>query len=72
MLLLGEDRGRPYGVSAISSYLRPCGRPGSSPRPGRAGEVVVALDRVAVTDLELGRGTSKTSLLERLTRLAVY
>lgn len=64
MLYLGEHGGRPYAVSAISEYLRPC------PEPKR--HTVVRLDRVVVTDLELGRGTERTSFLERLTAMAVF
>ena len=62
MLYLGEHEGRPYALSALSEYLVPC--------PG-GGDHTVRVDRVGVTTLELGRGTARTSYLERLTRLAV-
>ena len=62
LVYLGES-GRPFAISSLSEYLRPCG-------DGR--EQVVRVDRVAVSDLELGRGTSRRSFLERLERLAVF
>lgn len=52
-----------YGVSAISDYLVPC--PGGS-------DTVHRLDRVAVTTLELGRGSERTAYIERIQRLAIF
>jgi len=63
MLYLGERHGVPHAISAISEYLVPC--------PG-GGHRVHRLDKVEVTTLELGRGTERTSFLERITRLAVF
>ena len=63
MLYLGEDGENMYAISAISEYLEPC-------RPGH--DTVRRLDRVAVTTLELGRGTARTAFIERLARLAVF
>jgi hypothetical protein len=63
LLLLGRDERGLYGVSSISEYLRPC---------DGGGHRVVRLDRVAVTDLELGRGTERTAFVERLVRGAVF
>ena len=63
MLYLNESNGRPYAVSSISEFLRPC-------RSGA--HQVVRLDRIAVTDLELGRQTKRTAFLERLSKLAVF
>jgi len=63
MMYLGEDRGQHYAVSAISEYLEPCdGGADTVYRPGR----------VAVTTLELGRGTERTAYLERLATLVVF
>lgn len=62
MLYLGEDDGRPMAVSALSEFKRPCGE----------GSQTVRVDRVTVSDLELGRGTDKTAFIERITRLAVF
>lgn len=63
MLYLGEDDGQPYAISAISEWLEPCaGGP----------DTVHRIDRVAVTTLELGRGTERTAFIERMSRLAVF
>lgn len=62
MLYLGERQGRPYALSAISEYLRPCAD----------GHDVVRLDRVVVTDFKLGSGTERTDYLTRLTALTVF
>lgn len=63
MMYLGEDGGHDYAVSAISEYLEPCaGGP----------DTVHRIGRVAVTTLELGRGTERTAYIERLTNLVVF
>jgi hypothetical protein len=64
MLYLGRDRdGVPRALHALAEYAAPC--------PG-GGETVFEVGRVVVTGLELGRGTSRRSFLERATRLAVF
>ncbi len=63
MMYLGEDAGQHYAVSAISEYLEPC--------EGGA-DTVYRIGRVAVTTLELGRGTERTAYLERLHTLVVF
>jgi len=63
MVYLSESDGRSYAISSISEYIRPC---------GLKREQVVRLNRVAVTDLELGKATTRHSFLDRLTRLAVF
>ncbi len=62
MLYLGEAGGKPYAISSLGEYLRPCA----------SKEQLMRVDRVVVHDLELGRGTSKTAFVSRLTRLAVF
>lgn len=63
MLYLGEDGGHDYGISALSEYLEPCaGGP----------DTVHKLDRVAVTSLELGRGSERQAFIERIDRMAVF
>ena len=63
MMYLGRDGGRDYAVSAISEWLEPCeGGP----------DTVYRLDRVAVTTLELGRDTERTSYIERITTLVLF
>ena len=67
MLYLGHDQAgeheRDYGISALSEYLEPC--------PGGP-DTVYRLDKVAVTTLELGRGTERRAFIERITRMAVF
>ncbi|MCH9682535.1 MAG: SH3 domain-containing protein [Deltaproteobacteria bacterium] len=63
MMYLGEDAGQHYAVSAISEYLEPC--------EGGA-DTVYRIGRVAVTTLELGRGTERTAYIERLHTLVVF
>ncbi len=63
MMYLGEEDGQHYAVSAISEYLEPCeGGP----------DTVYRIGRVAVTTLELGRGSERTAYIERLTTLVVF
>ena len=63
MLYLGEDGGSHYALSSLSEYLRPC---------PQGGQETVRLDRVEVTTLELGRGTPRTSFVERLSTAVVF
>jgi hypothetical protein len=64
MLYLGRDWGRDYVIHDIWSYRKPT--PGS---PGVDRQVVVG--RVVVSDLSLGEGSTRTSLLDRLTNVTV-
>jgi hypothetical protein len=79
MLYLGEDVPEPasgegtassgarmYAVSAISEFVEPC--PSGADLP----DLVNRLDRVAVTTLELGRGSTRSSFIERISRLVVF
>ncbi|HET6583389.1 MAG TPA: NlpC/P60 family protein, partial [Nannocystaceae bacterium] len=63
MLDVGKDGDRRFAISAIAEYVEPC---------AGAGETLRRLDRVAVTDLELGRGSSRGAFIERITRIAVF
>lgn len=63
MLYLGEDGGEDYGISALSEYLVPC--------PGGP-DTIYKLDKVAVTTLELGRGSERRAFIERINRMAVF
>ena len=63
MLYLGRDEdGRDMAIHALGEYARPC---------SGGGETVVDVRRTVVSDLELGRGSSRTSFIERLTKLVV-
>ncbi|MGB1700975.1 MAG: NlpC/P60 family protein, partial [Nannocystaceae bacterium] len=63
MLYLGNDGADHFALSSLSEYLRPCDDGGAQ---------TVRLDRVEVTPLELGRGTSRTSFVERMTTAVVF
>jgi hypothetical protein len=56
MLYLGTVGGRPYAIHAVWGYRE----------PSAEGDVVRVINRVAVTDLYLGEGSQKGSLLQRL------
>jgi cell wall-associated NlpC family hydrolase len=63
MLYLGRDeKGKAMALHALSYYLRPC-------EPGLDTAMVVG--KVQIGGLELGRGTHKTALLERITSVTV-
>jgi hypothetical protein len=63
MILLGQNEERLFAVSSLSEYVRPC---------GDGGEQVVRIDKVTVSDLELGRNTERTAFMERLTTATVF
>ena len=66
MLYLGRDTdGRPMAIHAFAEYLAPCSEPDTDV------ETLFEVDEVTVSDLELGRGSSRTAFLERLTRITV-
>jgi monofunctional glycosyltransferase len=54
MIYLGEEAGKPYAIHAVW---------GVKDRDGK----IMKIDKVAVTDLDLGRGAKDGSLLERIT-----
>ncbi|MBN1653009.1 MAG: C40 family peptidase [Deltaproteobacteria bacterium] len=65
MLYLGRSGdGVPMALHALGEYVKPC--------ENKAGETVVRVQRVVVSDLQLGRGSSRRSLIERLTKLVVF
>ncbi|MBX3274902.1 MAG: C40 family peptidase [Sandaracinaceae bacterium] len=66
MLYLGRDAsGAPMAIHAFSEYLEAC------PGGGEGDETLRRVDRVTVSDLSLGQGTSRRSFLERLERLVL-
>ncbi len=56
MLYLGKDNGRLYAIHAMWAYRQ----------KGLEGDEATVLGRVVVSDLSLGEGSSKGSLLERI------
>jgi|GEM_PF-135264 len=63
MLYLGRDaRDRPMVMHAFAHYLETC---------PNGGETAVLADRIEVSDLMLGDGTSKTSFLDRIATISV-
>jgi cell wall-associated NlpC family hydrolase len=63
MLYLGRDGDHAYALHQFSGYLVPC--------PG-GGETMMRVNRAVVTSLELGRGSSRTAFIERISRLVVF
>ena len=61
MLYLGAINGKPYVIHGTTGYKRTVERK----------EVDYAIDRVIISDLSLGEGTQKGSLLRRLTRTVI-
>lgn len=67
MMYLGRDEaGQPMALHAFAEYKEPC----ATPDPENA-ETTMRVDSVQVSNLELGRGTSKRAFIERITRIAV-
>lgn len=70
MLYLGRnDAERPMVMHAFAEYLEACGAEEAA-ETGRK-ETLRRVDRVQVSDMTLGRGTSRTSFLERLTHVTI-
>jgi len=70
MLYLGRtEGGTPMAIHSFSEYLEPC--EGVTLGDGSPGEILRRVDRIAVSDLSLGEGSTRTSFLERITRVTV-
>ncbi len=71
MLYLGRDTaGAPMAIHSFAEYLVPCaGRAADAPAGER--ETLLKVNGVHVSDLELGRGTSRTAFLQRITKITV-
>ena len=71
MMYLGRDAaGAPMAIHSFAEYLVPCaGRRDDDP-PG-VRETLLKVDGVHVSDLELGRGTSRTAFIQRITKITV-
>ncbi len=65
MLYLGKDAsGIPMAAHSFSEYLVPC--------EGTELETTRRADRVTISDLSLGEGSSRTDFLSRLTKIVVF
>ena len=71
MLYLGRDTsGTPMAIHSFAEYLVPCaGRAADAPVGER--ETLLKVNGVHVSDLELGRGTSRTAFIQRITKITV-
>lgn len=70
MLYLGRSRqGEPLVLHSYAEFVEPC-EEGNERRDG-GNETLVVVNRVDLSTLSLGAGTSRTSFLERLDRLTV-
>lgn len=64
MIYLGSGAdGTPRVLHALAEYVEPC---------EGGGETLRLVDRVVVSDLSLGRGSSRRSLLQRITRIVIF
>lgn len=64
MLDVGAKAGKRWSISSIAEFLVPC--------PSGTGDTIHRLDRVALTDLETGRGSARGAFIDRITTLAVF
>ena len=78
MLYLGQtESGTPMALHSFAEYVEPCGHvvdersPGESSARGESAETLRTVNKVTVSDLSLGRGSSRRSFIERLTRITV-
>ena len=70
MLYLGRDEAsRPMVLHSFAEYLVPC--PADVVTRNAARETLYRVTGATVSDLELGRGSSRTAFIERLTRITV-
>lgn len=71
MLYLGrDDAGEPLALHSFSEFVEPC--PDGEVSISGTHETVWRVDRVDVSTLELGRGSERTSFIERLDRITVF
>jgi len=72
MLYLGRnDAGKPMAIHAFAEYKKSCAQKPPGQPAGEPAETLMRVKTVTVSDLEIGRGTSRTSFIERLTRATV-
>ncbi|MEM7607945.1 MAG: NlpC/P60 family protein, partial [Myxococcota bacterium] len=66
MLYLGKAEGRPFAIHAFSEFVTPCDQEGQG-----EGETLHRVDRIDVSDLSLGAGSSRRDFLTRITHVSV-
>lgn len=67
MIYLGRnEKNEPMVLHALGEYMESC-----AGADGKPSEALVRVKNIGVTTLELGRGTSRRGLLERVTRVTV-
>ena len=70
MLYLGKtEEGTPMAIHAFSEYITPC--PEVEQDEESPTETINRVDRVTVSDLSLGEGSSRRSFIERVTKVVV-
>ena len=70
MLYLGQDENsRPMVLHSFAEYVAPCEE--VDPRAPESVETLLRVDQIDISDLELGRGSSRRSFIERLTKITV-
>lgn len=71
MLYLGRDTaGTPMAIHSFAEYLLPCEGRAADAAVGER-ETLLKVNGVHVSDLELGRGTSRTAFIQRITKITV-
>ena len=70
MIYLGRtEAGVPMAIHAFAEYLVPCAE--RDQRHPDRGETLMTVDRLTVSNLNLGRGTSRKAFIERITHITV-
>ena len=65
-----DDDGVARAIHSFAEYLVPCsGRAEGAPAGER--ETLLKVDGVHVSDLELGRGSSRTAFIQRISKITV-
>jgi len=71
MIYLGHAQdGRPMALHSFAEYLAPC--PEGVKTQNKAHETLFKVGSVSLSDLELGRGSSRSAFIERVERVVVF
>jgi len=72
MMYLGRnDAGKPMAIHAFAEYKKSCEQAPTSRPADEPHETLMKVKTVTVSDLEIGRGTSRKAFIERITRITV-